>query len=273
MFKTVSRKECKVQLNDASISMSVSVVKALLFLLTFLISTHAKALSLSPIQIVTEHLPPFQIDNNGKVSGYVTEIVQTALDTAKIDYSITAYPWTRAYNMAQKVANTCVYSIARTPEREKLFQWTQVVATTNSTFIGLAKSDIHLRSVDDAKNYRIAVLRDDATHQTLLKKGFEEGKNLFIVNNTHSLLKLLVQRKSIDLILADRVTVKYRAQYDNIDPQIFKPFLHLNNKPFDFYFACSQSTPKATIERINQAMIHIKETGQQEEIKQRWQSD
>ena len=251
------------------------MLKASLFiksiLLAIIFNANSYALNHRHLQIVTEHLPPFQIDNNGKVSGFATEIVETALEQTQLDFAITSYPWTRAYNMAPKMDNTCIYSIARTPEREKLFQWIHAIATTNSTFIGLKKSNIVLNTIEDAKKYRIAVLRDDATHQALINKGFEEGKNLFIVNNTYSLLKLLVQRNTIDLILADTVTVKFRAQYDNIDPAIFKPLLHLNKKPFNFYFACSQSTPTTVVDKIKRAFIHIKDSGQQHAITQHWQ--
>ena len=253
--------------------------KIVLYLIGILISTHSiahdakldSALDRPRLKIVTEHLPPFQIDAEDKVSGYATEIVESALALTNIDYSITIYPWTRAYNMAQKVKNTCIYSMARTPERENLFKWIQVIATTNSTFIGLsANTNIHLNSVEDAKNYRVAVLRDDATHQALINKGFVEGKNLFIVNNTYSLLKLLVQRNTIDLILADTVTVKYRAQFDNIAPETFKSYLNLNDVPYDFYFACSPATPTKTIKALKEALRTIKSSGKQDEIIKRW---
>ncbi|WP_448213415.1 substrate-binding periplasmic protein [Colwellia sp. MEBiC06753] len=245
--------------------------KTLATLILFFVSNTAIAQQPDTIRFLTEHLPPFQIYDKGEVGGFTTEIIDTALKTTSLNYKFTVYPWTRAYNMAQKLKNTCIYSIARTPEREPLFKWLQVIAHSDSTFIGLSDDKhIKINSIEDAKRYKIAVIRDDATHQILLKKGFEEGVNLFVVNNTYSLLKLLVQRKGIDLILADIMTVQYRAAFDGLSPDLFKPYYKLNEKPLDFYLACSLSTPDETVSTINNALTELITSDQQQAIIQRW---
>jgi len=117
----------------------------------------------------------------------------------------------------------------------------------------------------------IAVVRDDVTHQLLVNKGFKEGINLFVVNNTHSLLMLLSKRKSIDLILADGYTIKYRAQCNKLDPNIFENVYLLNLKPSDYYFACNINTPPEIIKQLRHLINQMKVTGQLDKIISEWQ--
>ncbi len=229
---------------------------------------------LPPINLVTEHLPPFQILEKDQISGYATEIVKLALNNAEIDYSIKAYPWPRAYNLAQENKNTCIFSMARTKEREKLFKWTTTIATTNSDFIGLkSNKKIIINSLEDARKYNVAVIRNDVTHQLLLKHGFEENKNLYIINNTFSLLKLLTYRKNVDLILVDQLTVHYRARFAEIDPNIFKAYFRLNQAPLQFYLACSNQTEQSTVDELTTAIRRFKTTEEYHAVKRKWKSE
>jgi len=240
-------------------------------MLSFLLITHHLVASPTTLTIVTEQLPPFQMQSTDGVAGYATEIIEATLQEANIDYHITIYPWTRAYNLALKKENTCIYSIARTPEREPLFQWTKPIASTNSSFIGLVSNKkIKMTKLEDAKKYITAVIKDDITHQLLLKNGFIEEEHFYVVNNPSSLLKLLTTRKKIDLILVDYLTIKYRAQYDQIDPKTFTPYLHLNKKPLNFYLACSKKTDPMIITHISESLDKIKEKGIYKNIIDKW---
>ncbi|GHG02019.1 substrate-binding periplasmic protein [Thalassotalea marina] len=232
---------------------------------------HAKASLSNNVIFVTEHLPPFQIAQQGQVSGFATELLKAAVSETDINASYIVYPWSRAYNLAQERPNTCIYSIARTPQREQLFHWVDVLTQTNSHFIGLkSRTDIDIKSVEDAKRYKVAVLKDDVTHQLLLAKGFKEFKNLYVVNNTQSLLKLLVLRTNIDLILADNLTVTYRALYNDIAPSQFAVYLKVNQSPLDFYLACNLETSKETIQAIKSGFAAIRKSGQYQKISHEW---
>ena len=58
------------------------------------------------LKIVTEHLPPFQMDTAQGGTGYASQIVQATMAHAQIDYSIEVMSWSRAYNLALRDANT-----------------------------------------------------------------------------------------------------------------------------------------------------------------------
>jgi len=244
-------------------------MKQVLVFMLLTLATHS--VQGKQVNIVTEHLPPFQIVENNIVSGYATEVINAALSHTDLESSIQGYPWTRAYNMALNNKDTCIYSIARTPNREDLFHWVGKITYTDSYFIGLkSRTDINIKSIEDAKKYKVAVIRDDVTHQTMKSYGFEENKNLYIVNNTYSLLKLLHDSKSIDLILADDLTIKYRAIFNNLSPDLFTTFHKMNITPFVFFLACSKSTQPAVLEQLSHGLKTIKENGMKDKIEAKW---
>jgi len=224
------------------------------------------------LTLVTENLPPFQIRNNeNEISGFSTEIIKAALNKTPYSYHIEMHPWTRAYHIAQKKQNTCIFSIAYTPERERLFQWVAPIATTNTYFIGLkSNKKIHLTSLEDAKNYITAVIKDDMSHQRLIKQGFIEFKNYYVINDSDSILKLLYTRKNIDLILIDDLTIADRAKRYHLDPNLFKPYLKLNDKPSNFYLACSNPTSTDVINTLKAAIEKLKKSSEYKNIMTKW---
>lgn len=75
------------------------------------------------ITAVTEDYPPYNYEENGKVTGLSTEIVKATLDEAEIKYSIKTYPWSRAIEMAENGENVLIFTITRNKERERNFKW------------------------------------------------------------------------------------------------------------------------------------------------------
>jgi len=223
------------------------------------------------IRIVSEHLPPFQIEADNKVTGFATEVVSAAMEKTPYSYNIKIYPWSRSYSMTLNNENTCIYSIARTIERDHLFTWVNTIAERNASFIGLKEKEFKIHSIEDAKQYTTAVIRDDVTHQLLINRGFKEGVNLYVVNNTHSLLKLMTQRMGIDLILVDAFTIKHRAELNNLDPELYKNVFQLNKKPLDYYLACNLKTSPVIINQIRNAIFDLKSSGELNNIKDKWQ--
>ncbi len=225
------------------------------------------------LYIVTEHLPPYQtLNKDNKVEGLATEIIRAALELTPYKYQIHIYPWSRAFVMGSENINTCIYLISNSAARENHFQWVAPIVSTNDYFIALSnRTDIQVSNIEEVKKYKIAVLKDDRTHHLLLRLGFEENKNLYVINNTYSMLKLLITRKSIDFIVTDTIMLKYRAKFNNIDPKLFKSYFKLNKNPVSLNFACSLNTPIKTINTLKAAMNNIKKNGIYQKILQKWQ--
>ncbi|WP_284244721.1 substrate-binding periplasmic protein [Thalassotalea insulae] len=224
------------------------------------------------LTIVTEYSPPYQeLSSQGVVTGFTTEVIKAVLAQTPFHYQINIYPWSRSFMMAKEQPNTCIYSMARNPQREQYFQWVAPIVTTVDYFIGLSeRSDINIQTMADAKNYNVAVLKDDRTYEMLINQGFIKNKNLYVINNTYSMLKLLLIRKDIDLVLADSINIEYRAKYHDIDPSKFRSYYRLNQQPINLYLACSLNTPKEIVKKLTSAMQLIMRNGSYQIIHKRW---
>lgn len=247
-------------------------ITAILFL-CYLSFLRSKMVSAEELQFVTEHSPPYQfLSKSNEVKGLTTKIVEAALETTSIDYQIKIYPWSRSFVLAKSKKNTCIFLMSRDQEREAHFKWVAPLVSTNDYFIALSeRDDINVKSIEDVKNYKVAVLKEDRTYYALLRQGFVENKNLYVINNSNSMLKLLTLRKQIDFILADTINVKYRALFNEIDDSQFKPYLKLNESPIELYLACSLQTPDETVETLAEAIKTIRANGTYDRIISTWQ--
>jgi polar amino acid transport system substrate-binding protein len=231
----------------------------------------------SQITLVTEHLPPYQIvnNNNYEISGFATEIVKEVLKRSQYQYTITAYSWVRSYNLAIKKPNTCIFSIARIPTREQLFSWIGTITEKNNAVVWGLKSNNHsqnIKNIEDLKSYVTAVNKNDVTHIGMKENGFSEGEHLYVLHNSQSLLKLLFKRPEIDFIIADDITINYRAKLAGIDINLLQRVLEIENLSLNFYLACNLNSDKKIIESLTLKLKELHQDGSYQKILARWKS-
>ena len=225
--------------------------------------------------LVTEHLPPYQIVNNetSEITGFATDIVLETLKRAELDYDLKAFPWVRTYNLALKRRNHCVFSAARLPSREKLFTWIGPVTEENNAVIWSLKSNKHsehIKSIEDLKQHITAVNRSDATHTGMLNLGLIENKNLYVVQHTQSLVKLLFERPEIDFIVADDITIPHRAKLAGVPVKMLHRVIEVKNLPLNFHLACNNDSDKKVIKKLISSLASIHEDGTYQKILNKW---
>ncbi|QTN30396.1 ABC transporter substrate-binding protein [Rhodoferax sp. AJA081-3] len=188
--------------------------------------------------VTTEDAPPFNFaaDDGKTVVGSATEAVQEMFRRAKLEHTITLYPWMRAITMARTDKDTCVYSTTRTEEREKTFvggasrlQQLGVFARANST--------IKLDSFDDARKFKIGGYRGDAVALYLKALKFNVDESYYDDQNAKKL-----EGGRIDLWATGSQNGPYFAAKKNVK---IKPLLEF--KQTELYLACNLSVPADTI--------------------------
>lgn len=229
-------------------------------------------LSAPSIRIVTEHLPPYQIDTPAGPRGFATEVVQAVFSEAQLSYQIEFQSWSRAYQLALRDPNVCIYSISRSAERQKLFHWIGALSYNITAIYSLSsRTDIHIQSLDDARKYTVAVNRDDITHHYLLEHGFHEGKELYLLDNVESMLHVLVNRsREIDLVLVNDTILRYRAEAAGLEKNLFRKQLELPDLPLDFHLACSLKTDKTLVSKLRSSLQKLKSDGRYQQIVGDW---
>jgi polar amino acid transport system substrate-binding protein len=248
------------------------------FLLTSCIVTYVNICGAKDIDIalVTEHFPPYQIiDQNNNISGFTAELMIEAMKRSQYKYSIDAYPWTVAYNFALQKPNHCVFSIARLPSRENLFRWIGRVTDNNKAIVwGLkSKKNYNISNFEDIKKHSIAVKRNNAPHQALLERGFSEGTNLYVLDNANALINILYSRPEIDCIVADDITIIYRAKLAGIDIDLLQRVYEISDLWSDFYLACNKETDEKIIDNLTIIIDEIHKDGTYQRLLDKWKNN
>ncbi len=243
-------------------------MKKLILILSFMIGTSIA--QGETLVILTENLPPFQIQKNDTIGGIRTEIIRAIANETGMNYQIRVYPWARAYQMALNDKNTLIYSLIRFPKREKLFKWVgKIGAVVGRLYKVKSRKDIKLKKLEDAKSYMIGVARKDFTHQFLSGKGFEKMKHLQVVHSMDLARKMLF-RGRVDLILDDEVTLEYSAMNLGLDVSEFEEALIIPEFAADHYLAASLKTPDQTVNRLKKALEKIRKNGSYDQIIKKW---
>jgi polar amino acid transport system substrate-binding protein len=206
----------------------------------------AGANSRPALHILTEHSPPASMLERGRVVGYTTDKIREIMARAGIDHKIEQLPWKRAYLLAQTRADTCVYSVTRTPEREGAFKWIGPTHESDWTLYGRAGREYKVRTLEDARKYRIGAYFGDVRGETLSAQGFDVDPARERIANPR---KLLIDR--IDLWVSS-VGVGGALIADNGWTGQIVPVLTFRKT--ELYLACNRSVPDALVERMNAAL-------------------
>ena len=238
-----------------------------LLLFLFIMSAQSSA---TKLQVVTEHLPPLQYSKNGKaIGGFSTEVVKLLLIEAKAPARIMVINWARAYEMALNEPNTLIFSLTRSPEREQLFNWVgPVVNFDNYLWRLTSRQDFEIDTLQQAKQLQISVPRNDARHQFLITRGFEQNKNLMIAANFNHAVDLMLKGRAAYFAGA-KLFVLERIKQRNLSPNILTPMFKLDTSVN--YIAFSRNTPAQQVKKFRQALIKVKKSAEYAELLEKWQ--
>lgn len=219
--------------------------------MTLFLSVNVSAQNLS---IYCEDVKPAQfIDNNGKLSGFAVEIVQEIQRRVGNADRIQMVPWARGIEKLKHEPNSLLFSMARTAERDPLYQWIGPISETTYGLYVKADSTLKINSLDDAKQLGlIGVYRGDVRDQILTKLGFN---NLDRANsNIFSFRKLMLGRVAMyaDAPLAVKSLVESEG-YKLNDIRLVFTFFRTQ-----LYIATSKETDPAIVAKWNRALEQMK---------------
>ncbi len=220
------------------------------------------------IRIVTEDLPPFQIsEENKKVGGLSTEIVEAIFKEAGEVPKIKIYPWVRAYKMALNEENVLIYSIVRSKEREPLFKWLGEIIELRYYFFGLkSRKDIQIQTIEEIKKFETAVSRASFEHKELEKRGFNK---VHIVTRQSQLVEMLYAHR-MDFVFSSEAPIRAMVENSKHDYSQLKKFYEVKDLKLKLYLAFSLKTSDAVVSRYRKAYESVKNKNIDRVIKDRW---
>lgn len=178
------------------------IISILTSIVLLVVSLATKAVEL---QVVTEDLAPFNYVSNGKVVGSNTLLIKHLLKSLNIKYTIKAYPWARSYQIALTQPNVLIYTINKTPHRERKFQWLgRFPLTTDISFFRLAKPLLVNTNFNDLKNLRIGTQINTANEQFLIQHNYKKISRVSHLRQTVGMLAL----GRIDVIIGSKAQIE-----------------------------------------------------------------
>ncbi|WP_296507757.1 transporter substrate-binding domain-containing protein [Rhodoferax sp.] len=225
---------------------------------------------------LTEQLPPLNMELEGRVTGFASELLDLVAAEAGVPLRKLVLPWARAYGQALRQPDTLVYSMVRTPEREALFRWIGPISPRRVLLYRWAdRPDIVIKSLEDARPYRIGSTLESAATKMLEKSGFTavsvnepSGGGLELgVNDETNMRKFLAKR--FDLLVALDWAAAYHAKSLGMDPALLVPVWVLDESSA-YWYGVNPGTDPDTIKRLDQALAKVKADGRYQQLRQRY---
>jgi len=211
------------------------------------------------VRAVTEE-SSFTWSADGRVSGTATAVVERTLAVAGIDdYRVELYPWARAYDLALREPGVLIYLIARTPAREAQFQWVGEMLRLRYYFYRLAsRDDVQIERLDDARAYRLGVIRDDVRQQYLQGLGFQR---LVVSGQQRDNFNRLLSGQVDALLLPEQDAAPLCQAAGSACPGLQR-LAALEELDTPLYMAFSLTTPAPLVERLRAAFGKLAASGE-----------
>ncbi|MGC9362463.1 MAG: substrate-binding periplasmic protein [Candidatus Syntrophosphaera sp.] len=215
--------------------------------------------------ILTENYPPLSYVQDGKVTGYGTDVVAAIQQELGTDFSPRITSWEEAYEIALNEPNVVIYTIEKTPERADKFYFIGPLGANTSSFYALSDNGIKLETLEEAKAVdTIATTKNWFTEQYLKEQNFT---NLVSRETPYENIDMLLNGEA-DLAPFTDVTYPELAKAAGIDPSELKPVMRLFSS--EYYLALSRKTDTQVILDWEQAFATIERDGTLQKIKDKW---
>ena len=212
------------------------------------------------MQLIIQEFAPYGYTNTKtkEIQGYLTEKVQEIIKRAGDTSSISSTSLARGLMTTKTEANTCLLNLRRTPDRENLFTWVGPLTSTDWVLYGRNSDERILKTLDDAKPYRIGSYKNSATGLELAELGYkiefaasdEENPNLLMINR-------------IDYWIVAEPRGMAIAQEQGYGADISRVVKY---KSIDLYMLCNKALPKKKVDQLNRINKEIENDGTMQKI-------
>ncbi|XPV76280.1 MAG: substrate-binding periplasmic protein [Desulfovibrio sp.] len=209
------------------------------------------------LHIYSDDYPPYNFHRNNLASGISTDILVRMFEECDMPYTrsdIVLLPWKRAYSYGLTVPRTMLYSMTRTPEREKIFKWVGPIVDVSVGLMARKDSGIIINGPEDLQKYTIGMVKDDIGEILLKTLGVPSEVFDYSPNVRSNIMKLYHRR--IQLFSFDEAVSSFVIKDSGLNLDDFEIVYTL--KRGDIYYAFHINTPDATIDEMQKALDKLK---------------
>ena len=254
--------------------MYLSLLKMLVVVIAIVPLTANACDNCSPedLTYLTEQYPPHNFSENGQLKGISVELlamIWKGLDAKLSIQDIKMVPWARGIRNIQHRNNIVLFGMGYSTERAKTIQWVGPYLSNDLVLIGKKSNQSNLTSLEEAKQFRIGVIRDDAADQHLRNQGFDPS-NIEQVNTMGSLFRML-RLDRIPLIgSTKRVFFENTNQYD-IQPEEYEVKFVLREIKSGYGF--SKAIPSDLVKRFQTELDKLTKDGTVERVVRKYMNE
>lgn len=217
----------------------------------------------SSLRILTENWPPMSFEKSGAPQGMAVELAELLQKRLGDKNKIEILPWPRAYHLVTTKPNILLFTMIKTPERERLVTLLGPIAHGEiALFARRTFPQEGLRNLK--KDYSIGVHRGTAFQKTLEERGF---KKIVAVNSPVNNIKMLMAGR-IDFVCDDVLVIKELLTQAGYPSDAYKKVQHLYSS--SLYFAFSKGTDQKVMNAWKTALEEVKKNGEFKTLHQKW---
>lgn len=247
-------------------------MRKIVILILVLVSRILQSSELDNITWITEIYPPYNYIEKSQPKGIFIDVISSLFRRLEINKSVSdirILPWARGYKLIQEKKNISLFSMTKTDERGRLFKWVGPVISTRIVLTAKKSRKIKVNSYADLKKYRIGTVRSDIGEQLLIQNGLNYNNFGRAVASSENISKLV--RDRVDMISYDTTVTKWLLEKHGYDVSKYETVYTLLKG--SSYFAFSNDVSDTTIEKIQNALIQFKKTGEFKKILEKYNYD
>ena len=217
----------------------------------------------------TESLPPLNYAENGEARGFSSELLKAMAADAGLTLHMQVLPWQRSVQEASRRADSVLFSLTRTPERETQYRWVGPISPRRILVYRLShRTEVRPTSLKQLNGWRLGVSRDSAAAKQLIADGLRPDTELELgLDDATNLRKLLAGRMDL-IVLLDWAAAwhlrELKLPYATLTPV----------RPMDVDKSYGYGLPvagdPATARRLQAALDRIRRDGRYERLRQRY---
>lgn len=218
------------------------------------------------LRMLTDNHPPLHFQQGERMAGFGVDVVEALAQRSGDRIQVQQRPMLRALRDASEDADTAVFTILRTAERETRYQWVGPLMQTETALYTRSSDDT---TVSDLRQTRgqIAVPRKWLVYSVLRQQGLD---NLWGVDSPEIMMRLL-QIGRVQYVVADTMSVGTFAAEQGMALEQLRYQIPLMQQ--DAYIAFSPKVDPAQVARWQQALEAMEQDGSLQQLKQRWNID
>lgn len=221
----------------------------------------APAVAQTPIDIVTENYPPYEMqqEENG-LRGFDYEVAVEAFTRMGYAPKVRFLPWKRALNEAEIGTTAGILTCARNAERARFIFFSDPISTfTDAFFKRRGHAGPEIRKVGDIIGQPVASMAGYDSLRDLRNIGADP---IEVPNTLNGLNMLLAHR--FDYLYGGRETTEYLIKKNGLSEKF--DFIPLDRESFHFCFSKAHPGVEALVEAFNTVLAEMRQDGSYDAI-------